>query len=215
MNLFILGLTLLSICIATVNVSEIPDYEVFLQDPEVPVLVSDWDVVPDDSTDLFAEDFTANAGNKCLSNNDIDDINLFSDIARVRPRNGGECVEDIPLPPYTDIYDSKGILNQLSPNPVIPGTQQDQDKKNILEELWTLPSFDPSANTNADDDDDDICPKEIYGDSRIPLCDTGSFRRNVLRPPGGRYYTVYGVRPCKSNPSSCSDTLIHVICIHR
>lgn len=211
MNHFICGLVF-SLLLAQVDGLENPDYATFLQDPEV----LDGNAVLDDSTDLFAD--TANSGgNKCLSYDDSD--NLFaSDVARVRPRDACTIhgAPQSPLPPYTDIYNTDGILNQLSPSPppVIPGTERDP-KVRGLEEQLNLPSFIPAPKTTTDDDDD-VCPIEFVGDSRIPVCDTGPQKRNVERIPGGLHSTVYGVRPCRLNPSTILDSLIiHGIHIHR
>ena len=51
------------------------------------------------------------------------------------------------------------------------------------------------------DEQDDVCPKDLIGDSQIPVCSTGNPARDVLRLPGEHHYTVYNVRPCKLNPS--------------
>ena len=196
MNHFIYGL-IFSLLLAQVGGLEIPDYTTFLQDPEV----LDGDIFFDD-TDLFAD--TANSGsNKCLSYDDSD--NLFSsDVARVRPRDA--CTNDAapprPLPPYTDIYNTNDILNQLSPSPppLIPGTERNPNVPDLEQQL-NLPSYIPAPKTTTDDDDD-VCPIEFLGDSRIPVCDTGSDKRNVELLPGALYFTVYGVRPCRLNPST-------------
>ena len=84
---------------------------------------------------------------------------------------------------------------------MIPGTQDEKDT-NILdpERQFGLPSFDRTTDTDVDEQDD-VCPKDLIGDSQIPVCSTGNPARDVLRLPGEHHYTVYNVRPCKLNPS--------------
>lgn len=159
--------------------------------------------VPDDSLNLSTDVPIASAQDNCQSSGNIDNLFLSSGIARVRPR-GTACLNPPPpLPPYTDIYDSNGILNQLSPPTLpkipditIPGSPQEENKLR-LEEQFNLPSFSPTTNT-AGQEQDDICPKELVGDSQIPVCSLGKSGRDILRLPGEDSYTVFNVRPCMS-----------------
>ena len=155
------------------------------------------DFLVDEQPDFLFGESLASGPDSCTSNGDLDD-NLFlsNGIARIRPRNDA-C---LPLPPSTNIYDSNTILNQLSPptvpkspDPTIPGTEQDEDKLR-LEQMFKPPSFVPDTNSN---EEDDVCPKELVGGSQIPVCSLGSAIRDALRRPGEDYYTWYNVRHCR------------------
>ena len=166
----------------------------------------------DDAIDLFADDFTVDTSNECFIYDNVDDINLFDSIARLRSR--GICANSAApsLSSYTDIYDSNGILNQLS-SPLDPDTQQDQET-NIpnLRRQFDL-SVDPITNTNAGNDDGS-CFKEIYGDFQTLVCDMGRLKRNILKIARVRHFTVYDVQLSEFNPSSFSENLIDEIHIH-
>lgn len=148
----------------------------------------------DDPFSLSTEGPIAGVQVDCHANGDIDNLFLSGDVARVRLRREA-CSDPLPLPPYTDIYDSNGILNQLSPAtvPKIPG----QKEENILnlERQWALPGF---TTTTDGQEEEDLCPKELVGDSQKPVCSSGSFGRDDQRLPGEDWYTLYNVRHCKS-----------------
>lgn len=196
MNRFICGL-LCSFWLTKVNGLGIPDYATFFQDPEA----SDENAVFDDSTDFwFADaDADADAVNKnddCLSYDGFDHL-FSSNVVRLRPRDTCTNPAAAPLSPYTDIYNTNDILNQLSPSPPpsSPDTEKDSNVLDLEHQL-NLPSFDPAPKTTTTDNDD-ICPEEYFGDSRIPVCDIGSFIRNGECPPDSVYFNIYGVRPCR------------------
>lgn len=195
MNSFIRGLIFVFL-LAKVDSLIIPDYAMFFQDSEA----LDENVGFDDSTDLFADQPTRNG--ECLSYDDSDDL-FSSNVVRVRPRNTCTDPAAPPLPPYTDIYNTNDIFNLLSPSPApaptIPGTEKKDSSVLDLERLLELPSFDPTPKTTTDNDD--ICPEEYFGTSRIPVCDTGDFIRDAECPPNSPYFTIYGVRFCRFNPS--------------
>ena len=194
-------LLIFSILFAKVHGEEGPGYAPFLQDE--PFLQDDnlWneEVDYDDSTDLFTEDLTANLSNNCFSYDDVDNI-FLSDVARVRLRRETCANPDAPPPTLpTDIYDSNSVLNLLSPppnSPVISGPRKDPDYLD-LERLFGLPLPAPKQK-----DENDDCPADLYGDSRIPVCNLGSFVRDVEMPARELHCTVYNVRICKFNPSS-------------
>lgn len=163
--------------------------------------------LPDDTTNLFSENdgeplgsfdgTLASVQGDCTSNGDVDNLFLSSGTARLRPRGDG-CLP--PLPPIPNIYDSDAILNQFAPQTLpkpditIPGTQTQKDKDILrLNELFSLPEFthdtDPAVQ-------DDVCPKELFGDSRIPVCESTTPSRDVLRRPREDHYTLYNVRYC-------------------
>lgn len=200
-------LILLLILLSKMHGEEFPDYAPFFQDE--PALrddsflqgheISDGDLAYDDSTNLFTEDLAANPSNNCFSYNNVDNI-FLSDAARVRLRRETCSDPDAPpLTPPTDIYDSNSILNLLSPSPnspVISGPKKDPNHLD-LERLFGLPLPAPKLK-----DENDDCPAVLYGDSRIPICNLGSFLRDVEIPLGELHATVYNVRVCKLNPSS-------------
>lgn len=148
----------------------------------------------DDPLSFSTEEPIASAEVDCQSNGDIDNLFLSDGVARVRRRRDA-CPKPSPPPPYTDIYDSNGILNQLSPQtlPKIP----DQKEENILnlEQQWRLPSLTPTTDGQ---EQDDICPKELVGDSQKPVCSSGKHRRDNLRLPREDWFTLYNVRHCMS-----------------
>lgn len=149
---------------------------------------------------LFTGDL-ASAQDECTSNGDVDNLFLSSGIARIRPRGRDECLPPVPLAPYTDIYDSNGILNFLGPQTLprppditIPDTERNTELER-LEEMLTLPEFIRGTNPG---DQDDVCPKELVGESQIPVCDSGRTGRDFLRLAGEDHYTLYNVRYCMS-----------------
>lgn len=195
-------LLIFSILLAKVHSEVGPDYAPFLQDE--PFLqdheISNEEVNYDDSFDLFTEDLTANPSNNCFSYDDVDNI-FLTDVARLRLRRETCANLDAPtliLP--TDIYDSNSVLNLLSapPNsPVISGPKKEEPNYLDLERLFGLPLPAPKQK-----DENDECPADLYGDSRIPVCEMGSFVRDVEMPAGELHCTVYNVRICKFSLSS-------------
>ena len=169
----------------------------------------------DDPLSFSTGELIASAQVDCQSNGDIDNLFLSDGVARVRRRRDA-CPKPSPPPPYTDIYDSNGILNQLSPQtlPKIP----DKKEENILnlEQLWRLPSLTPSTDGQ---EQDDICPKELVGDSQKPVCSSERPARDALRLPREDWYTLYNVRHCMSQAlkftrSRYIHQLIHKILFH-
>lgn len=158
---------------------------------------------------LFTEDdgepvnsFTgtfASAQDECISNSDVDNLFLSSGTARLRPR---EDACSPPLPPLLNIYDSNEILNQFAPETLpkpditIPGTREDKNKDVLrLKKMFDLPDFTHDTDPT---EQDDVCPKELVGDSQIPVCDSGNTRRDKLRLPREDHCTLYNVRYCMS-----------------
>lgn len=43
--------------------------------------------------------------------------------------------------------------------------------------------------------DDDKCPVELMGMSRIPVCDSGRTGQDIMRMPGFEYYTLFNIHP--------------------
>lgn len=43
--------------------------------------------------------------------------------------------------------------------------------------------------------DDDKCPVELMGMSRIPVCDSGRTSQDMIRIPGVAYYTLFNIHP--------------------
>ena len=198
------------------------DYEPFLPDLENPDVLS-WGGSPDDSINLYADQPTGSAYDECLSDGNLDDMSLLGNVARIRARKDACSNPDNsnPDPPYTNIYDSTDILNQLSPvlpKPQIPGTTKEETDIERLNRLYRLDSIDPKANTNTDEQDD-VCPKELVGDSQTPVCSSKNYRRDALRAPGWKYYTLYNVEYCKFSTSYLDRCIqifmIYEIRIHR
>lgn len=189
------------ISLAKVHGQDVPDYGLFLQDEPIfqDPEISNGELVYDDSTDLFTDDLAANPSNNCLSYDDVDNV-FLSDVARIRPRREKCANPDAPqLTPPTNIYDSNGMLNLLSPpakSPVISGPEKDPNYQD-LERLFGLQLPGP---TQKDPNTD--CPADLYRDSRIPVCQLGSFQRDVELLLGDIYATVYDVRIGKFSPSS-------------
>ena len=154
----------------------------------------------DDGGDLFSsiDGTLASTQGNCTSNNDNDDLFASSSAARLRPRIDA-CLP--PLPPIPNIYDSNTILNQFTPETLpkpditIPGTQTPNEKDILrLNEMFNLPEY--THDTNAVEQDD-VCPEELVGDSRIPVCESPSRSRDQLRRKRQDHYTLYNVRHCK------------------
>lgn len=178
------------------------------------LLASDGDL-PVDTTSLFTDDDGGESFNSfdgtlastqgdCTSNNDNDNLFASSGAARLRPRADG-CL--LPLPPIPNIYDSNTILNQFTPETLpkpditIPGTDTPNEKDIFrLNEMFNLPEFDPDTNSAAQDD---VCPEELVGDSRIPVCESPSRSRDQLRRKGEDHYTLYNVRHCRPPQECC------------
>lgn len=129
----------------------------------------------------------------CTSSNGNTE-NLFL-LSRVRPRDEiDKCLP--PLTPPPNIYDSDSILNQLAPPqtlPTIPGTEKSDREK--LEEMLGLPEFIPATNS---EEQDDVCPVELVGNSQTPVCSSGNVGRDHLRQSGEDFFTLYNVRHCTS-----------------
>lgn len=167
-------------------------------------LASDGEL-PDDTTNLFTENdggellafdgTLASAQGDCTSNGDNGNLFLSSGAARLRPRIDA-CLPS--LPPVPNIYDSDAILNQFKPETqskpgiTIPGTQT-QNEKDILRlnELFDLPEFTHDTNPT---EQDDVCPEELVGDSRIPVCESKDRSRDTLRRKREDHYTLYNIR---------------------
>lgn len=176
-----------------------PDYATFFQDSD-PEALFDENVVFDDSTDLLFADAANTNNDDCLSYVDGFDANLFSsNIARVRPRDACTNRAAPPPSPYIDIYNTNDILNQFSPSPppvTIPGAEKEDPNVLDLEQQLRLPSFEPAPKTTTTEEEE-ICPEEYFGNSRIPVCDLGDMVRNGECPPNSCYWNIYGVRHCR------------------
>lgn len=48
--------------------------------------------------------------------------------------------------------------------------------------------------------DDEKCPTRLMKTSRIPVCDSGMRRQDLMRLPGEQTYTLFNIRPCMSLP---------------
>ena len=241
MNLMIAGLALF-VLRATADIDETPDYGAFLlasseelpddstndvfllaSNEELPddstndvFLLSSGGVVPDDSTNLYTEPFDdsfqssragfiASSQPDCTSSNDNPD-NLF--LSRLRRRIDA-CLP--PLTPPPNIYDSNSILNQLAPPvtlPRIPG--REKNDRTELERLLELPDL--TRDTDPEEQDD-VCPKELVGESQIPVCSSRNIRRDHLRPPRADFYTLYNIRHCTSQKIKLvvADVILHLI----
>ena len=204
-------ITILTGAILTVIATASDDSSNFVSDPQV----FDGNTVSNDPVSFLTGDLATAAPRKQCPPAAADGLGDKTSspsrraARRVRPRaEGPRCdVQDAtPQPaPYTDIYNQNDMLNLLSP-PVLPKpalptisdpTKKQSDDISKLERLFQLPSYDPTANTNSDEEED-LCPRKLVGDSQIPVC-FSEIGRDALRLPRQDFYTLYNVRLRMSN----------------
>lgn len=146
----------------------------------------------DDSLQSSTDGLIAGAQPGCTS--DADNDNVF--FSRIRPR-GEACLP--PLNPPPNIYDLNTIFNQVAPPPPtlpkIPDRTTPDTDRSDLEKMWSLPLVDPDTKNG---DEEEICPRELMGDSQIPVCSSPQRGRNELRLPQEDHWTLYNVRYCMS-----------------
>lgn len=76
-----------------------------------------------------------------------------------------------------------------------PG-QSTPDPKSTSPRPGTIPNPEPLLSPpTLENPDDDKCPVELMGMSRIPVCDSGRTSQDMMRMPGFGYYTLFNIHP--------------------
>lgn len=164
----------------------------------LPLAQSDFNLFPSDSTDKSFSSSQDNSGNLDLTN-----VLLYSNINNEQPvtelvfavgKNDNNCQSSLVDAPVnigkrqleTECpVQFKGNPGQLMPRPKLTSPRP-----------ITIPNPEPLLPPlSLENPDEDKCPVEIMGTSRIPVCDSGRTGQDLMRMPGFEYYTLFNIHP--------------------